>query len=153
MVRPADCLAGGGGGRIVRASAVAGLQDLLLNPAAKYVATMSIRAIDVQVEDVSGATKLLADAYGWRVLSDDANFGELDAGGVRVMLSREAMVPWETLGGVILHEYVDDVARAVERAVAAGAELLAGPLTTDWGTEAAYLKGPGALIVDVCRDA
>jgi uncharacterized glyoxalase superfamily protein PhnB len=123
------------------------------DPTGKYVAGMTVRAIDLQVEDVPSATKLLAEAYGWQVLSDDANFGEVDAGGLRVMLSREAMVPWETLGGVILHEYVDDVARAVERAVAAGAELLSGPLTTDWGTEAAYLKGPGALIVDVCRDA
>ena len=52
-----------------------------------------------------------------------------------------------------LHHYVEDVAEAVARAVAAGAELLLGPLTTDWGTEAAYLKGPGQLIVDVCRNA
>jgi hypothetical protein len=46
----------------------------------------------------------------------------------------------------------DDVPAAVEKAVEAGAELLTGPLRTDWGTEAAYLKGPGGLIVDVCRD-
>ncbi|WP_158607444.1 hypothetical protein [Flexivirga caeni] len=43
--------------------------------------------------------------------------------------------------------------RAVERAQDAGAELLEGPLTTDWGTQAAYLRGPGNLVVDVCRDA
>ena len=114
---------------------------------------MAVSAIDLQVTDVPAATRLLAEAYGWQVLSDGADFGELEAGGLRVMLSREAMVPWEALGGVILHEYVDDVPQAVERAVAAGAELLAGPLTTDWGTEAAYLKGPGGLIVDLCRDA
>jgi uncharacterized glyoxalase superfamily protein PhnB len=114
---------------------------------------MALQAIDLRVEDVSGATKLLAEAYGWRVLSDGADFGELDAGGLRIMLSREAMVPWGRLDGLILHEYVDDVPAAVERAVAAGAELLAGPLKTDWGTEAAYLKGPGDLIVDLCRDA
>lgn len=55
------------------------------------------------------------------------------------MLSRDAMVPWGSLGGLILHDYVGDVAAAVERAVAAGAELLLGLLTTDRGTEAAYL--------------
>ncbi|MFB6722972.1 hypothetical protein ACFCV3_22525 [Kribbella sp. NPDC056345] len=54
---------------------------------------------------------------------------------------------------MILHQYVDDVETAVSRAVDAGAELLAGPLRTDWGTEAAYLRGPGQLIVDLCRDA
>lgn len=113
---------------------------------------MAVQAIDLQVDDVPSATKLLAEAYGWRVLSDDDNFGELDAGGLRVMLSRDAMVPWGKLEGVIIHHYVDDVPDAVARAIAAGAELLLGPLTTAWDTEAAYLKGPGQLIIDVCRD-
>lgn len=114
---------------------------------------MAVQAIDLQVGDVPSATKLLAEAYGWQVLSDDDNFGELDAGGLRVMLSRDAMVPWGSLDGLILHHYVEDVTEAVARAVVAGVELLRGPLTTDWGTECAYLKGPGQLIVDVCRDA
>lgn len=114
---------------------------------------MAVTAIDIQVDDIPAAVELLSHAYGWRVLSDDPGFGELDAGGLRIMLSREAMVPWGKADGVILHHYVDDVAAAVGRAVTAGAELLAGPLRTDWGTEAAYLRGPGALVVDVCRDA
>jgi uncharacterized glyoxalase superfamily protein PhnB len=113
---------------------------------------VAVQAIDIQVDDVQRGTRLLAEAYGWRILSDDVNFGELDAGGLRVMLSRDAMVPWGKLDGVILHYYVDDVQAAVARAVEAGAELVAGPITTDWGTEAAYLRGPGQLVVDVCRD-
>jgi len=113
---------------------------------------MAVTAIDLHVADVPGATALLSRAYGWRVLTDDPEFGELDAGGLRIMLSREAMVPWGRTDGVILHHYVDDIAAAVEKAVEAGAELLTGPLRTDWGTEAAYLKGPGGLVVDVCRD-
>jgi uncharacterized glyoxalase superfamily protein PhnB len=113
---------------------------------------MAVTAIDIQVADVPTATRLLSAAYGWGVLTDGPEFGELDAGGLRIMLSREAMVPWGATDGVILHHYVSDVAAAVATAVAAGAELLAGPLRTDWGTEAAYLKGPGGLIVDICRD-
>lgn len=113
---------------------------------------MAVQAIDLQVDDVSAAAKMLSAAYGWRVVVDDPNFGELDAGGLRVMLSRDAMVPWGKLDGLILHHYVDDVEAAVSQAVDAGAELLGGPLRTDWGTEAAYLRGPGQLIVDVCRD-
>jgi hypothetical protein len=113
---------------------------------------MTVTAIDVQVDDVPRATRLLSRAYGWRVLTDEPEFGELDAGGLRIMLSRAAMVPWGSTDGVILHHYVGDVAATVATAVDAGAELLAGPLRTDWGTEAAYLKGPGGLIVDVCRD-
>jgi len=113
---------------------------------------MGVQAVDIQVDDVPTATRLLADAYGWRILSDDPNFGELDAGEIRVMLSVDAMVPWGAADGVILHHYVEDVPVAVARAVDAGAELVKGPLRTDWGTEAAYLRGPGNLIVDVCRD-
>lgn len=112
---------------------------------------MTVQAIDLQVDDVPSATRLLAAAHGWRILTDDPNFGELDAGGLRVMLSRDAMIPWGTLDGVILHQEVEDVGAAVERAVAAGAELLSGPLSTDWGTEEAYLRGRGRLIVDVRR--
>jgi uncharacterized glyoxalase superfamily protein PhnB len=114
---------------------------------------MAVTAIDLQVDDVSAAVALLSKAYGWTVTADEPGFGELMAGGLRIMLSVEAMVPWGGTDGVILHEYVDDVPAAVERAVAAGAELVLGPLTTDWGTEAAYLRGPGNLLVDVCREA
>lgn len=113
---------------------------------------MAVQAIDLQVDDVSAATQMLSAAYGWRVVAADPYFGELDAGGLRVMLSRDALVPWGKLDGVILHHYVDDVDAAVSRAVTAGAQPIAGPLRTDWGTEAAYLRGPGQLIVDLCRD-
>ncbi|MGI8614810.1 MAG: VOC family protein [Nocardioidaceae bacterium] len=112
---------------------------------------MAVLAIDIQVDDVSAAVALLRDAYGWTVTSDDPNFGELTTGELRIMLSREALVPWGSADGVILHDYVDDVPAAVEKAVAAGAELLLGPLTTDWGTRAAYLRGPGNLVVDLCQ--
>jgi uncharacterized glyoxalase superfamily protein PhnB len=113
---------------------------------------MAVTAIDLQVDDVSAAVALLSKAYGWTVTVDEPGFGELLAGDLRIMLSVDAMVPWGGTDGVILHEYVDDVPAAVERAVAAGAELVLGPVTTDWGTEAAYLRGPGNLLVDVCRE-
>jgi hypothetical protein len=75
------------------------------------------------------------------VLTADPEFGELDAGGPRIMVSREAMVPRGRTDGVILHHYVDDVAAAVEQAVEAGAELLAGPLRTDLGNRACLPEG------------
>lgn len=114
---------------------------------------MSVTAIDIQVDDVPAATRLLSEAYGWDVLSSGESFGELMAGQTRAMLSQEAMVPWGKTDGIILHNYVADVQAAVDRAVAAGAILESGPVKTDWGTEAAYLRGPGNLIVDLCKDA
>jgi catechol 2,3-dioxygenase-like lactoylglutathione lyase family enzyme len=113
---------------------------------------VAVTAIDLQVDDVPAAVSLLHRAYGWTVTADEDGFGEVMAGDLRIMLSKDAMVPWGATDGVILHEYVADVSAAVERATAAGAELLLGPLRTDWGTEAAYLRGPGNLVVDLCRD-
>jgi hypothetical protein len=69
------------------------------------------------------------------------------------MLSRDAMVPWGRTDGVLLHHSVENVAEAADTAVKAGADLLNCPLRTDWDAEAAYLRGPGNLIVDVFRDA
>ena len=68
------------------------------------------------------------------------------------MLSREAMVPWGVTDGIILHHSVEDVIEAARVAEKAGAQLLDGPLRTDWGTETAYLRGPGNVIVSVFRD-
>ncbi len=53
---------------------------------------------------------------------------------------------------MVIRHYVDDVPAAVDRAIVAGAELLAGPLRGDLGTPAAYLKGPRQPLVHVCRD-
>jgi len=113
---------------------------------------VAVTAIDVQVDNVSEAVALLSAAYGWQVTADEPGFAELMAGELRIMLSKDAMVDWVRTSGVILHDYVDDVDKAVDRALAAGAELLMGPTTTDWGTRSAYLRGPGNLIVDLCRD-
>ncbi len=41
---------------------------------------MSVTAIDVQVDDVPAAIKLLNEAYGWEVTFDGPRFGELMAG-------------------------------------------------------------------------
>ncbi len=114
---------------------------------------MAVTAIGVRVDNVADAVDFLHRAYGWAITSDDPHSGEVQAGDLRIVLSSRAMVPWGQVGGLILHEYVEDVPAAVERAVSAGAELLLGPVETDWGTEAAYLKGPGNLVVDVCREA
>jgi uncharacterized glyoxalase superfamily protein PhnB len=105
------------------------------------------------VDDVSGAVDLLSSAYGWQITVNEPGFGEVLAGDLRIMLSKDAMVDWGRTGGVILHDYVVDVDAAVEKAVAAGVELLQGPVDTDWGTRSALLKGPGGLIVDLCKDA
>jgi len=40
---------------------------------------VAVTAIDIQVEDVAASTRLLSEAYGWRVLTDDPDLGELDA--------------------------------------------------------------------------
>lgn len=113
---------------------------------------MAVIAVELHVADVHDALDLLHRAYGWTVTSDGPQHGELDAGGLRVRLTTVGLMPWSPVSGVVVHQAVDDVDKAVQRAVEAGAELLLGPMTTRWGTEEAHLGGPGSLVVSVTRD-
>jgi lactoylglutathione lyase len=44
----------------------------------------------------------------------------------------------------------DDVAAACERAVAAGATLLAAPKVKPWGQTVAYVRCPDGCLVELC---
>jgi predicted enzyme related to lactoylglutathione lyase len=112
---------------------------------------MALNALDLIVEDVPGAAAFFRDALGLSVAQHDERFAEVDAGAVRIMLSPDAMVPIAPAVGVILHFEVEDVGQALERARAAGARVLLGPVRTDWGWESALVAGPGETVVDLYR--
>jgi predicted enzyme related to lactoylglutathione lyase len=112
---------------------------------------MVLNALDLIVEDVPAAAAFFRDALGLGVAEHGERFAEVEAGPVRIMLSPDAMVPMARAAGVILHFEVEDVGVAVERARAAGARVLLGPMRTDWGWESALVAGPGETVVDLYR--
>jgi catechol 2,3-dioxygenase-like lactoylglutathione lyase family enzyme len=111
---------------------------------------MSVDAISVIVPDVPGAARFLSDAFGWRLGDVFDNFAELDTGKLRLWLSGNAAVETGMVDGLTLHHVVDDVDAVVEVAKSHGAQLVFGPVDTDYGMRSAVFRGPGMLLIDVC---
>ncbi|WP_350277730.1 VOC family protein [Kribbella sp. HUAS MG21] len=111
---------------------------------------MSVDAISVIVPDVPEAARFLSGAFGWELGDVFDNFAELDTGKLKLWLSGNAAVETGAVDGLTLHHIVDDVDAVVEVAKSHGAELVFGPVDTDYGMRSAVFKGPGMLLVDVC---
>ena len=111
---------------------------------------MSVDAISVIVPDVPEAARFLSDAFGWKLGDVFDNFAELDTGKLRLWLSGNAAVETGTVDGLTLHHIVDDVDAVTAIAKSHGAQLVFGPVDTDYGMRSAVFKGPGMLLVDVC---
>lgn len=107
--------------------------------------------LDLIVRDVPAAVHFFETVVGLEARIFDENFAELESGEVTIMLSPAAMVPVKPVAGVILHFQVDNVHKALERAVAYGATILMEPTLTDWGTESLLISGPEEMVIDLYR--
>ena len=107
-----------------------------------------LQSIDLIVPDVPKAVGFFRDVVRLQVLQEFDLFAELEGGGIRIMLSPDAMVPTKNAQGTILHFEVGDVDEAASRAKKLGARILKEPFTTDWGTISALIEGPEGIVVD-----
>lgn len=107
--------------------------------------------LDLIVRDVPAAVAFFESVVGLEARVSDDYFAELDSGEVTIMLSPAAMVPVKPAAGVILHFQVENVRKALERAVGHGATILMEPTLTDWGTESLLIAGPEDIVVDLYR--
>ncbi|WP_375426674.1 VOC family protein [uncultured Friedmanniella sp.] len=113
---------------------------------------MAVHSLSVIVDDVPAAAAFLQAVMGWRIVGEvDDGFAELDTGDASVMLSATGPVPMPQVGGVILHDVVEEVDAAAARATAAGGVLLYGPVDMDFGMRSALVQGPHGLVLDLCR--
>lgn len=108
----------------------------------------ALKSIDVIVSDVPRAVAFFRDVVGLEVRQEFERFAELDAGGLSLPLSPDALVPVSSAGGIILHFEEPDLSAAVRRATAFGSTVLKGPLTTDWGTHSLLVQGPDSIVID-----
>ena len=116
------------------------------------------------VADVEASLTFFEQAFGLkrRFLAPGAVYGELDTGGTALAFAQHALAR-----GNLGHDYVaadasaaplgveiglttGDVGAACERAVKAGATLLAAPTTKPWGQTVAYVRCPDGTLVELC---
>jgi hypothetical protein len=110
--------------------------------------------IDLIVPDAAAAGAEFATLVGVEANVIEENFAEITVAGITVMFSSTAMFPIPVAGGgVILHIRVEDPDVEARRLRGLAAEIILGPVDTDWGTRALYVQGPGAVLDFYCPAA
>jgi lactoylglutathione lyase len=118
----------------------------------------------VYVSDVAASLAFFERAFGLvrRFLHESGTYGELETGATALAFADHA-----TARGNLGHDYVaantskqplgmeiglvtTDVAAACDKAVQAGATLLAPPTTKPWGQTVAYVRCPDGTLVELC---
>jgi len=113
------------------------------------------------VDDVAATLDFYGKAFAvpTRFLHDSGTYGELETGATalafasRTMLRELGKTPQPPVlakpcGEIAL--VTDDVAAAVERAVAAGATLVQAPKAMPWGQTIAYVGDVNGFLVELC---
>lgn len=120
----------------------------------------------VYVADVAASLAFFDKAFGLppRYLHESGAYGEVDtgAGGVKLAFvdhatARDSVqadyVAADTSAkplGMEIGFTVADVQAAFDRAVAAGAQALAAPVSKPWGQVVAYVRCPDGTLVELC---
>ena len=122
---------------------------------------MIYRYTILYVANVPATLAFYAAAFGMPTafLHEGQDYGELDTGGTRLAFSSHALMA--SIGKDVatsppakpsfeLAFETDDVAAAMARALAAGAELAQGPHAMPWGQTIAYVRTPDGSLVELC---
>jgi lactoylglutathione lyase len=114
------------------------------------------------VPDVPAALAFYEAAFGFsrKFLHESNSYGELATGTTRLSFAAESLAA--THGdfrpsrltdkpcAMELALVTDDVAAAIERAVAAGAKLHAKAEQKPWGQTVAYVRDPNGFLIELC---
>ncbi|MBT9525307.1 MAG: VOC family protein [Rhizobacter sp.] len=118
----------------------------------------------VYVSDVAASLAFFERAFGLptRFLHESGTYGEVETGATTLSFAQHATAR-DNLGhdyvaadtsaqplGVEIGLVTGDVAAACQRAVQAGATLLAAPSTKPWGQTVAYVRCPDGTLVELC---
>ncbi|HEY6794406.1 MAG TPA: hypothetical protein VI248_06960 [Kineosporiaceae bacterium] len=113
------------------------------------------RRIELALDDVLAGARFFRHVLALPVRHDDLQHAE-------VRLSADLslrLVPVRPHSGVVIHREpgpmiqleVPVVTTALAELQRRGATVLVGPVLTDWGTESAFVAGPGDLVIEVYR--
>ena len=113
---------------------------------------MDLNQLDIIVSDVPQVCADLELTLDKQADYADQGFAQFTIGSHCLMLSQNHLVPLEEFqSGIIIHIEVEDVDQNYQRLKELGAEILHGPVVTDWGTESLLVKGPAGLVIDFYR--
>ncbi|MEM7341655.1 MAG: VOC family protein [Actinomycetota bacterium] len=117
------------------------------------------------VADVPATVSFYGDAFGLsaRFVTPEGDYGELETGGVTLsfvahelaesnLVAAGGFAPLPTDGapvGASITLLTDDVAAAVDQAVAAGARPYVGVTEKPWGQTVAYVIDPNGILIEV----
>ncbi len=118
----------------------------------------------VYVADVAASLDVFERAFGLsrRFLHPSGSYGELETGATALAFADHATARANVGSdhvaadasalplGIEIGFVTDDVGAACDRAVAAGATLLAAPATKPWGQTVAYVRCPDGTLVELC---
>jgi catechol 2,3-dioxygenase-like lactoylglutathione lyase family enzyme len=108
------------------------------------VPAMTFGHIHVGVADLAAAKRWFRDVCDRTPTLETETLACIDLGGVTVALERAA-----TDAPVTLAVNSASCDRAVEALVRRGARVIEPPATKPWGVRSAYLRGPGAVVLEV----
>lgn len=122
---------------------------------------MIFRYTILYVEDVAATLDFYGRAFGLPTgfLHESGDYGELVTGGTKLAFSSRALmrelgkdpVPPQPKAPVFeIALETDDVEAALDRALAAGAQLVQAPRHEPWGQTTAYVTDPEGYLVEIC---
>lgn len=113
------------------------------------------------VPDVKKTIDFYEQAFGFKAkfVHEEGDYAELDTGGTTLAFSSHKLI--KSLGkdpqAANYHKpsfelvfVTDDVAQAVEKAVAAGAVLIQQPHDVPWGQTIAYVADSNDFLIEIC---
>ncbi len=122
---------------------------------------MQLGFVILYVADVPKTMDFYARAFGLqtRFLHEGGDYGEMETGGTRLAFSAISLM--ESMGKKVaasapdrpafeLAFTTDDVPAALNRALAAGAELVQAATDMPWGQTLSYVRAPEGTLVEIC---
>lgn len=116
------------------------------------------------VRDVGRSLTFYESAFGLqrRFLHESGMYGELETGGTALAFAAEAVAQSNLAGGFQAADLskppaacdvafaTEDVQKAFERAMSAGAVSVAPPKAKPWGQTVAYVRDPDGHLIELC---
>jgi uncharacterized glyoxalase superfamily protein PhnB len=116
------------------------------------------------VKDVEKTIAFYEQAFGFkrRFVAETKEYGELETGSTTLSFAAVWLAKTNLSKGFIENDpsakpfameigiTTNDVAKAVENAVKAGASLIEEPKTKPWGQTVAYVRDPDGFLIEIC---